>query len=134
MAPELLMALAAGTAGAAGQQIWESLRGLLRRRAPGEAPTGEVSSGEAELVALGRSADDADRARELANVLALRAAQDPAFAQALESWRQEAEAWDGARPARPTGSGDVHNEISGGDFKGPVIQARDINGPLNFGR
>ncbi|WAZ23089.1 hypothetical protein STRCI_004406 [Streptomyces cinnabarinus] len=126
IAPELLMALAAGTAGAAGQQIWESLKGLLRRRPQGAAP-----SGEAELEALGRSADDADRARELANVLALRAVQDPAFAQALESWRQKAEAWDAARP---TGSGGVHNEISGGDFKGPVIQARDINGPLNFGR
>ncbi|WP_328872821.1 hypothetical protein OHT76_23445 [Streptomyces sp. NBC_00287] len=125
IAPELLMALASGTAGAAGQQIWEKLRSLVRRRPDPEAP-----SGEGELVALGEAADDSERAHELANVLALRAAQDPAFAQALESWRQEAEAWDRA----PTGSGDVHNEITGGDFKGPVFQGRDFNGPMNFGR
>ncbi|MEV0172713.1 hypothetical protein AB0I00_16545 [Streptomyces sp. NPDC050803] len=121
IAPELLMALASGTVGAAGQQIWESLRSLVRR---GEG-------GEGELTALDGAADDAERARELAGVLALRASQDPAFAQALEAWRRDAEAaWSEAR----TGAGDTHNEISGGTFNGPVVQARDINGPMNFGR
>ncbi len=62
-------------------------------------------------------------------MLAERARQDPAFARALETWRHRAEAWDQAR----TGAGDVHNEISGGTFQGPVVQARDINGPLTFG-
>ena len=129
IAPELLMALASGTLGAAGQQIWESLRRLVGRRPAGEAP-----SAEAELTALDESADDTERARELANVLALRAAQDPAFAQALDIWRGEAETARDRAAARPTGSGDTHNEITGGDFKGPVIQVRDINGPLDFGR
>ncbi|WP_282703181.1 hypothetical protein [Streptomyces sp. CC219B] len=118
IAPELLVALASGTAGAAGQQIWASLRSLVRR------------GGEEELTALDSAPDDAERARELAGTLALRATQDPAFAQALEAWRRDAEAWDEGR----TGAGDTYNEISGGTFQAPVIQARDINGPLNFGR
>jgi hypothetical protein len=113
IAPELLMALAGGTAGAAGQQIWASLRDLVSRR-----PSGQSPEGEAELTALGTAADDAQRA-----------GQDPAFAQALATWRRQAEAWDEAR----TGAGDVHNEITGGTFQGPVVQARDINGPLTFG-
>lgn len=124
IAPELLMAVAGGTAGAAGQQIWASLRDLVRRR-----PSGRTQGGEAELTALGTATDDAERARELAEVLAQRARQDPDFARALETWRHRAEAWDQAR----TGAGDVHNEISGGTFQGPVVQARDINGPLTFG-
>lgn len=124
IAPELLMALAGGTAGAAGQQIWASLRDLVRRR-----PAGQDPSGEEELNGLGTAADDTERARDLAVVLARRADQDPAFAQALEAWRRRAEAWDGAR----TGAGDVHNQVSGGTFHGPVVQARDINGPLSFG-
>ncbi|MGV9456059.1 hypothetical protein [Streptomyces sp. NPDC003635] len=129
IAPELLMALASGTAGAAGQQVWESLRRLVGRR-----PTGEAPSAEEELTALAEHADDTERARELANVLALRAAQDhPEFARALDAWRGEAEAWREST-ARATGSGDTHNEVRGGDFRGPVIQARDINGPLDFGR
>lgn len=123
IAPELLMALAGGTAGAAGQQIWASLRDLVRRRPPSGEPCGE-----GELTALAAAADNGDRARELAEVLTLRAHQDPAFAQALLALRRDAEALEGLR----TGSGDVHNEISGGTFKGNVIQARDINGPLHF--
>ncbi|MFF1725006.1 hypothetical protein [Streptomyces sviceus] len=123
IAPELLMALAGGTAGAAGQQIWASLRSLVRRR-----PSGQGASGEDELTALDTAADDADRARELAQVLEERARQDPAFAQALEAWRREAEAWGDAR----TGAGNVHNTISGGTFQGPVVQARDFSN-IHFG-
>ncbi|MFF5844018.1 hypothetical protein ACIP4T_26935 [Streptomyces massasporeus] len=124
IAPELLMALAGGTAGAAGQQIWASLRGLVRRR-----PEGAEVSGEAELAALDEASDDGDRARKLAEVLMLRAQQDPAFARALDAWRREAEALD----AKRTGAGDVHSEISGGDFHGPVVVSRDIN-ELHFGK
>ncbi|WP_405536064.1 hypothetical protein OG787_21360 [Streptomyces sp. NBC_00075] len=124
IAPELLMALAGGTAGAAGQQIWASSRDLVRRRPPAGEPRGE-----GELVSLGEASDSPTRARQLADVLALRVQQDPACAQALDTWRREAEALDGT----PTGVGDIHNEISGGTFQGPVIQARDINGPLHFG-
>ncbi|WP_405536067.1 hypothetical protein OG787_21375 [Streptomyces sp. NBC_00075] len=124
IAPELLMALAGGTAGAAGQQIWASLRDLVRRR-----PTDGEPRGEGELTSLADAADSPTRARELADVLALRARQDPDFARALDTWRREAEALEGAS----TGAGDVRNEVSGGTIQGPVVQARDINGPLHFG-
>ncbi|MFD7135302.1 hypothetical protein [Streptomyces sp. NPDC059894] len=132
IAPALLMALAGGTAGAAGQQLWASLRALVRARptsGEGRGTAGEPR-GEEELAALDEASDDAARARELAGTLALRARQDPAFARALETWRHEAE----ALPELRTGAGDVSNEISGGTFHGTVVQARDINGPLHFGR
>ncbi|MFJ2816197.1 hypothetical protein [Streptomyces sp. NPDC087294] len=125
IAPALLMALAGGTLGAAGQQAWASLWTLVRRR-----PTAGEPCGEDELTALDSAQDEETRARELADVLALRARQDPAFARALNAWHREAEA---ARANAGTGSGDVHNEISGGTFHGVVVQGRDFNGPLNFG-
>ena len=126
IAPELLMALAGGTASAAGQQIWTSLRDLVRRRPPSGEPLGEGA-----LTALAQASDDTARARELADVLALRARQDPAFGPALQSVRREAEAIEPARSR----SGDVHNEISGtATIHGTVVQAGDINGPLNLGR
>lgn len=123
IAPELLMALAGGTAGAAGEQIWMSLRNLVRRRHSDEEPYGE-----GELTALVQAADSAERATELAEALALRARQDPAFAEALAAWRQEAEVLEGTR----TGTGDVHNAISGGT-QGTVIMARDVHGSINLG-
>ncbi|SEC79816.1 hypothetical protein [Streptomyces sp. KS_5] len=123
IAPELLMAVAGGTAGAAGQQIWTALRDLVRRRGSGEEP-----SGEGELTALAQQSDSAERARQLAETLALRARQDPAFAEALAAWRREAET---LVPNR-TGSGDVRNEVSG-TVHGNVVQARDIHGSIRFG-
>ncbi|MFI2207210.1 hypothetical protein ACH47Z_42390 [Streptomyces sp. NPDC020192] len=122
IAPELLMALASGTAGAAGQQIWTSLRDLVRRRTDAEP------SGEGELTALAAAVGSAERtarAEQLAQALAERARQDPAFADALRIWRQDA--LDAVR----TGSGDVHNEISGGRQQ-TVILARDIHGDINL--
>ncbi|MCX5238192.1 hypothetical protein OG824_23655 [Streptomyces prunicolor] len=123
IAPELLMALAGGTAGAAGQQIWTSLHHLVTRR-----PSGGEPYGGSELTALAQSAGSTERATELARVLALRARQDPAFAEALAAWRREAEALEGTR----TGAGDVRNTISGGT-QNTVVQARDIHGSIHFG-
>lgn len=127
IAPELLMALAGGTAGAAGEHIWMSLRNLVGRRHSDGEPHGEPY-GEGELTALVQAADSAERATELAEALALRARQDPAFAEALAAWRREAEALEGTR----TGTGDVHNTISGGT-QGTVIMARDVHGSINLG-
>jgi hypothetical protein len=124
IAPELLMALAGGTAGAAGEQIWMSLRNLVRRR-----PADGEPQGEGELVALADAADDAERAAELARTLSLRAQQDPAFAEALAAWRREAEALEGTR----TGTGNVGNTVSGGR-QDTVIQMRDMHGDMNIGR
>ncbi|WEO94264.1 hypothetical protein A6P39_009680 [Streptomyces sp. FXJ1.172] len=123
IAPELLMALASGTAGAAGEQIWTSLRDLVTRRRPGGEP-----GAQSELTALAEAPGDAQRAAELAGVLAHRARQDPAFAEALAAWRQAAEALEGAR----TGSGEVRNVVSGGT-QNTVIQARDVHGSINLG-
>ncbi|OLZ64072.1 hypothetical protein AV521_36665 [Streptomyces sp. IMTB 2501] len=123
IAPELLMALAGGTAGAAGEQIWTSLRDLVRRRHSGGEP-----GDQSELTALAEAPGNAERATELAEVLARRARQDPAFAQALAAWRREAEALEGTR----TGSGDVRNVVSGGT-QTTVIQARDVHGSINLG-
>jgi hypothetical protein len=60
------------------------------------------------LTALAAAADNGDRARELAEVLTLRAHEDPAFAQTLLALRRDAEALERLW----AGSGDVHNEIS----------------------
>ncbi|MER6630853.1 hypothetical protein ABT301_21985 [Streptomyces sp. NPDC000987] len=126
IAPELLMALAGGTAGAAGEQIWTTLRNLVRRR-----PSHGEPYDESELTALAEAPGSADRAAELAEALALRARQDPAFAEALAAWRREAEALEGTGTG--TGRGDVHNNVSGGAH-GVVVQARDVHGSLNAGR
>ena len=123
--PELLLSLAGGTASAAGQQIWTSLRDLVRRR----PATGEPR-GETELTALAMGREDLERARQLAEALAVRAQQDPAFAQALQEWRHQAEAVGSLHAA----TGDIHNEISGGEIHGSAVQSRDINGSLHFGR
>ncbi|WP_414166444.1 hypothetical protein ACMATS_00665 [Streptoverticillium reticulum] len=123
IAPELLMALAGGTAGAAGEQIWTSLRDLVGRRRSGGEP-----GDQGELTALAEAPGNEKRATELAAVLALRARQDPAFAQALAAWRREAEALEGPR----TGAGDVHNEVSGGT-QNTVVQMRDVHGSITFG-
>jgi hypothetical protein len=124
IAPELLMALAGGTAGAAGQQIWTSLRELVTRRRSDGAP-----QGEGELTALAQAGDSDERAIELAEVLRLRAEDDSDFARALQAWRTEAENLH----FTSTGSGDVRNEISGGTVHGNVVQARDIHGSIHFG-
>lgn len=113
----LLVALASGTAGAAGEQIWASLRDLVRRRA--SAP------GEATPVVPAEPPRTEERARQLAALLNERARQDDGFAAALEIWRRQADAEITSR------SGDVHNTISGGS-QGTVIQGRDIHGNITF--
>ncbi|PAZ13623.1 hypothetical protein CLM62_23295 [Streptomyces sp. SA15] len=123
IAPELLMALAGGTAGAAGQQLWASLRDLVRPPTQCEEPCEED-----ELTVLVDTANTAERARELAGALMVRAQQNPAFAQALESWGREVEALGDA----VTGAGEVTNTISGGT-QNTVVQARDIRGSINLG-
>ncbi|MDO0924267.1 hypothetical protein QQY24_02125 [Streptomyces sp. TG1A-8] len=123
VAPELLMALAGGTAGAAGQQLWASLRDLVRRR-----PTADPVGGEDELTALEEASDSPEQARGLARALAVRAGEDPAFARELAAWRREAEAGTTVR----TGEGDVRNTVSGGT-QTTVVQARDVHGSLHIG-
>lgn len=122
IAVELLMALAGGSAGAAGQQAWQTLHRLvMRRQAEGESEPPAVR----ELTAFAENPDSVERARELAEALLLRAQHDPVFAQALAAWKREAE-------STHTSSGDVHNEISGSTAHGTVIMGRDIHGTITF--
>ncbi|WP_328425331.1 hypothetical protein [Streptomyces sp. NBC_00443] len=121
--PELLMAVAGGAASAAGQQIWTRLRELVARRSSDAEP-----GGEAELTALAQATNSQQRAHELAEVLALRARQDPDFAAALDVWRGQAET---LKPTS-TGSGDVNNR-SDGTVHGNLVQTRDIHGSVHFG-
>ncbi|MEV7018185.1 hypothetical protein C1708_07800 [Streptomyces sp. DH-12] len=131
VAAELLMALASGTAGAAGQNLWERLRSLAQR-SPAREPDAGQGDGEAavgELVtALDEDASDEERAARLAEGLALRARQDPAFAEALALWRREAEQLPGAS----SGGGAQHQEISGGTQHN-VVFTRDVHGSINLG-
>lgn len=122
------MALASGTAGAAGQSLWERLRALVRREAA-EAVEAAGAVGEGELVAFAEDTGNGARARELADALALRADQDPAFAQALTLWHREAERVHGGEGGR--GGGDTHQEISGGTQHN-VVFTRDVHGPINL--
>ncbi|SNT46032.1 hypothetical protein [Actinacidiphila glaucinigra] len=129
IAGELLMALAGGTAGAAGQQAWMSLRDLVRRpTAPDTGPEGpgEIPSGEEEFAALDEEAESAERAQALARALALRATYDDAFREHFAAWRSAAQ----DTVARP-GGGNVDNSVTGGR-QGTVIMGRDFHGPITF--
>ncbi|MEU0910729.1 hypothetical protein [Streptomyces althioticus] len=130
MAADLLMALASGTAGAAGQSLWERLRALVQR-SPDRHPDAVEGDSEPEVAALvgalDEDASDEDRAARLAEGLALRARQDPAFAEALALWRREAERVSGA-----SAGGTQHQEISGGTQHN-VVFTRDVHGSINLG-
>ncbi|MGW1887875.1 hypothetical protein [Streptomyces sp. NPDC001970] len=77
--------------------------------------------GEVELAELERAPADRACAQVLSTALAVRAAVDADFRADLERWHEQ------ARLVR-TGDGEVHSEISGGTFHGPVLQGRDFSG------
>jgi hypothetical protein len=123
---ELLMAVAGGVGGAAGQQAWNTLGALVKRsfrREPGHG--GKTPT--ADLAALQRDPGDVNAAIRLAVLMVARAEADAVFRTDLETWAAT------VRETYPaTGSGDVHNVIAGGVFHQSVIQARDI-GKLTYG-
>ncbi|MFH9262657.1 MULTISPECIES: hypothetical protein [unclassified Streptomyces] len=120
----LLMALAGGAAGSAGQQVWHALRDLVARR---EATTGVEpprSSIEGELTLLEQRPHDTERARSLAGALSERAERDPAFAAALAGLREQGERAHGT-------PGAARFEISGGT-QHSVVQAQNVHGDITF--
>ncbi|MDH6214827.1 hypothetical protein [Streptomyces pseudovenezuelae] len=121
----LLVAAATGAGGEMGRQLWEALRGLVRRN-PVEQATGSLgpATGEVELASLSEAPHDVDRARALSDALSRRAEQDPLFRANLTQWQQEAQ-------LLRTGDGDTTNTISGGNQNAPVVQGRDFSG-INF--
>ncbi|MFL6073003.1 MAG: hypothetical protein ACJ73S_06350 [Mycobacteriales bacterium] len=106
----VLMRVAEGVGGEAGQAAWAGLSSLVRRalgREPARPP-----------------ADDEATAGELAAQLLELMRSDPEFAAALREW---------FAGAAHLGGGDVENVIQGGaQVQGPVVQARDIQGPITF--
>ncbi|WP_344366698.1 hypothetical protein [Streptomyces gobitricini] len=120
----LLAALAGGVGGEVGRQTWAGLSALVRRpfqSGRGSGQVSAVSSGEAELVALGQAPADVTRAQALSTALAVRAAVDDEFGDGLRQWHEQ------AKLVR-TGDGEVINMISGGTQNGPVVQGRDFSG------
>jgi hypothetical protein len=121
----LLSAAASSTATEAGRAAWESLVALGRR------VTGR--GGEA-APAVPESVDprDDEAVRVLTGRLADRARADADVAAELCRWAETHRA--ALEVDQSDRRGDVHNEIAGNaTIEGPVIQARDIHGGINFG-
>ncbi|MER5402629.1 hypothetical protein [Streptomyces sp. NPDC002599] len=119
---KLLTALAGGVGGEAGRQAWAGLSALVRRPSQHDQDTAggsAVSSGEAELFRLEQAAADLARAQALSTALAVRAAVDADFQAGLQRWHQQAKLVHSS-------ASEVHNEISGGTFHGPVAMGRDF--------
>ncbi|AGP57546.1 hypothetical protein [Streptomyces rapamycinicus] len=117
-------AAVSGAGGEAGRRALESFGTLVRRvlrRGEGEPAGGP----DPEPVAI--PYDDDARLRQLADLLVERARRDPEFGRDLAAWMRE--------HGEPAGqAGTVNNRIGGNArITGPVVQARDINGPISFG-
>jgi hypothetical protein len=126
----VIAAVAGGAGGAVGRQVWDGLCTLVRRPfhrdpgAPQETGRAVLSGGSPELAAVVQAPGDQRRANALAAVLVERADADTTFAEALQSWWEQAQQVDI--------SGNVTNTVSGGNQYGPVLQGRDFTG-LTFG-
>ncbi|MFD4789322.1 hypothetical protein ACFWN1_20145 [Streptomyces sp. NPDC058459] len=120
---ELLVALATGAAGEAGQQLWISLSAMVRRRArPEDIEPGAVepATGEAELLHLSAASHDIERARSLSSAVRRRAEHDLRFRADVALWQRQAQ-------ALRREDGMVSNVVSGTQ-RGPVVQGRDFFG------
>jgi hypothetical protein len=113
----IISALVSSSAGAAGKDAWESLKGLVRRVfAKDDAASSAVEG-----------TPDQRSAEVLSRELAARAEEDQDFAAALRTWAE------GALPL-VADSQDVSNVIGGNaQIRGNVVQARDIGGSVTFG-
>jgi hypothetical protein len=127
-------AVVSGAGGEAGRRALEGLSALSRRvlrrstsdpaADPGADPAGDPA-GDGEPVTI--PYDDPERLRQLAELLAERARQDPELGRDLAAWMSRY-----GTPAQETGA--VHNSVSGdARITGPVIQGRDFHGPISFG-
>jgi hypothetical protein len=109
----VISAIVGGAAGEVGKNAWTSLTGLVRRR-----------FGDDAMAAI----ETAQTPEETAQSLVQRAQADPAFAETLTSWTAET-----ARLVQT--KHDVTNTISGdARITGPVLQAGDVFGSINFGK
>jgi hypothetical protein len=125
-----VVAAANSAGGEAGRQAWSSLVAVVRRalgrREATQAEEAVVEAVEA-VEALGEPAEAA--AASLRDLVLTWAHEDSGFLAELADWRREHAAVLEARD-------DSVTNIIGGNatVQGPVIQARDIHGGIDFGR
>ncbi|MEU8401898.1 hypothetical protein AB0C28_42510 [Nonomuraea sp. NPDC048892] len=113
----IVSAIVGGTAGEAGKQAWTSLTALVRRRFGGDDSATAIVESPAK-----------QQPEEIAQVLVDRAHTDPEFELTLAKWMT-----DTVHLIRHTHV--VHNSIGGSaHVNGPVVQAGDVFGSINFGR
>lgn len=117
-----IVPLAAGVAGEAGKQAWNSLATFVRDRFGPESPAAEAAQ------ALTDAPHEVVHGEVLGRLLEGEAAADEESAVWLQEWLQDA-----APLARPA-AGDVTNTISGqARIYNAAIQAHTITGPITFG-
>lgn len=108
--------IARAAAGEAGKTTWAALVGLARHAFK--------RSHAAQQALEQAAAGDHQAATQAAEHLVAQARLDPAVAEALQAWMNEALAR----------AGGVTNSVSGeARIQGAVVQARDIHGPITFG-
>jgi len=113
--------LAAGAAGEAGKQAWQSLASFVRGR------FGQQSAAASAVEALSEAPHDVTRAELVGRVLEASAAQDEEAAAWLRDWLAR------TAPLAQPATGTVTNTISG-QVHGGAVQSGTINGPITFGR
>jgi hypothetical protein len=121
----VLSRLADGALGEAGKQAWDALARLVRRARNPRTQVAGILPGQA-LTDLAAHPADAARATAAGQALEQLSASDPEFAALLLEW------WTGAE--RLARDGDTRSEnVIHGNVSGPVVQARDVYGPISFG-
>lgn len=115
--------LAAGMAGEAGKQAWNSLATFVRDRFGRESPAAEAAQ------ALADAPHEVVHGEVLGRLLEREAAADEESAVWLREWLQR------AAPLAQPPAGNVTNTISGqARIHNAAIQAHTITGPITFDR
>lgn len=119
----LLSRIFDGSAGKAGEQLWDSLRSTVRRL------FGRQSTSVEAVKRLGERPGDADAIQALARALVADSSRDPQAAAALRHWVA------GAQRTLSV-DGDVTNAVTSKvrdrTRDSNIVQARDIHGDFTF--
>ncbi|CAL9425970.1 Regulatory protein AfsR [Streptomyces sp. enrichment culture] len=120
LSPALLAALAAGSRGNSGSQLWAELELLV-----GPERSQSLDGVAQELEPLRDAPSDLKSAHTLAAALNKWADRDPAFARALDAWAQRAQRW----LAGPGSEASIGNRMNGGVVNGILIQSGAVIAP-----
>ncbi|MEV7231039.1 hypothetical protein AB0M79_29080 [Polymorphospora sp. NPDC051019] len=119
-----LVPLAAGAAGEAGRQAWESLTSFVRDR------FGRGSDADTAAQTLASHPGEVVHGEVLGRILEHGAATDEQIAAWLRTWLRDA----GTLTGQPATGTSVTNTVSGhAQVHGPLIQTHTISGPITFG-